>query len=62
MPRNLLTVREASEKLGIHPNTLRRWSNIGAIVAYRIGSRRDRRFKKEDIETFLDDHKDGNSH
>ena len=45
----MLTVGEVSELLHLHPNTIRRWVDEGLIKAYRIGSRRDRRFKREDI-------------
>jgi len=46
----MLTVKEASRLLGIHPNTLRRWSDCGIISAYRIRPRGNRRFKREDID------------
>lgn len=49
----MLTVREVSEILHIHGNTLRRWSDRGIIKAYRIGPRGDRRFKAEDIAGLL---------
>jgi len=49
----MLTPREVAQLLHIHPNTLRRWSNNGRIKAYRITSRGDRRFKREDIASFL---------
>jgi excisionase family DNA binding protein len=49
----LLTVRQTSRLLNVHPNTVRRWSDQGIIKAYRIGSRRDRRFKWEDINRLL---------
>jgi hypothetical protein len=29
------------------------WSKIGVLKAYRIGKRRDYRFKMADVETFL---------
>ncbi|MCX6659385.1 MAG: helix-turn-helix domain-containing protein [Candidatus Bathyarchaeota archaeon] len=45
----MLTVREISRLLHIHPNTVRRWSEQGIIKSYRIGPRGDRRFKWEDI-------------
>ena len=45
----MLTLRQASQLIHVHPNTLRRWGDEGLIKAYRIGSRRDRRFKREDI-------------
>ena len=50
---DMLTVREVSRLLHIHPNTLRRWSNKGIIKAYRITLRGDRRFKREDIARLL---------
>jgi excisionase family DNA binding protein len=49
----LLTVREVARLFHVHPNTLRRWSNDGRIRAYRITSRGDRRFKREEIVRFL---------
>ncbi|MDO9334143.1 MAG: helix-turn-helix domain-containing protein [Dehalococcoidales bacterium] len=49
----LLTIREASQMLNIHINTLRHWSDLGRIRAYRISPRGDRRFKRADIERFL---------
>jgi excisionase family DNA binding protein len=49
----MLTVGEASCLLHVHNNTLRRWNEQGLIKAYRIGARRDRRFKKEDINALL---------
>ncbi|MDY6834967.1 MAG: helix-turn-helix domain-containing protein [Chloroflexota bacterium] len=52
-PERLLTVREASEILSVHPNTVRVWSDDGLLPAYRIGPRRDRRFKLEDVESLL---------
>lgn len=45
----LLTLREASELLKCHPNTLRKWDKKGILVAVRFGERRDRRYRKVDI-------------
>jgi excisionase family DNA binding protein len=53
---SLLTVSEAAEFLHVHANTLRRWSDIGLLVAYRISSRGDRRFFKEDLVRFLSEY------
>jgi excisionase family DNA binding protein len=49
----MLTVMEVAHLLHVHPNTVRLWSKIGVLKAYRIGKRRDYRFNLSDIETFL---------
>ncbi len=49
----MLTVREVSQLLHVHSNTLRRWSDQGIIKAYRIGPRGDRRFRAEDRAVLL---------
>jgi len=48
-----LTLKEASEILKCHPNTLRQWDKKGVLKAVRIGVRRDRRYKKSDIINML---------
>jgi excisionase family DNA binding protein len=50
---NMMTVTEASKILHIHPDTLRRWSDKGAIKSYRVTSRGDRRFTTGNINQFL---------
>ena len=45
----LLTLKEASEILKCHPNTLRQWDRKGILKAVRFGERQDRRYRKEDI-------------
>jgi len=49
----LLTTSDVARLLNVHINTVRRWSNQGILVTYRIGSRGDRRFHREDITSFL---------
>jgi len=44
-----LSVLEASELLGTHPNTIRRWEKQGKIKSVRIGKRKDRRFNKNEL-------------
>jgi excisionase family DNA binding protein len=56
-PQRMLNVNEVAHLLHVHPNTVRLWSRIGALKAYRIGKRRDYRFNLSDVETFL--YKDG---
>ncbi|MFC1901443.1 helix-turn-helix domain-containing protein [Chloroflexota bacterium] len=53
LPQGMLTVAEVSQLLHIHPNTVRTWSDSGLLKAYRLGHRRDRRFRPEDISKFL---------
>jgi excisionase family DNA binding protein len=49
----LLTLSEAAKILKVHPNTLRLWDQKGILKAVRIGIKRTRRYKKEDIEKFI---------
>jgi excisionase family DNA binding protein len=49
----MLTVREVSALLHVHPNTLRRWADKGIIKSFCITTRGDRRFMSRDIERFL---------
>ena len=52
-PKVMLTTGEAARLLGIHVNTVRRWNAKGILKSYRIGPRGDRRFRREDIDSFL---------
>jgi excisionase family DNA binding protein len=49
----LLTVSEASSMLKAHPNSIRRWADMGLLPSYRIGVRGDRRFHYDDVADFL---------
>ena len=49
----MLTTSEVAKILNVHINTVRRWSNQGAIKSYRIGSRGDRRFRKGDVDALF---------
>lgn len=49
----LITLMEASAILKVHPNTLRLWDKKDVLKAIRIGVKRARRYKKEDIEEFI---------
>lgn len=51
--QELLTLKDACEILKVHPNTLRQWDKKGILVAIRIGEKRARRYRKEDIEKFI---------
>jgi len=49
----MLTTSEVARLLNVHINTVRRWSNQGTLKTYRIGARGDRRFRRDDIVSFL---------
>ena len=49
----MLTISDVARLLNVHINTVRRWSNQGILRVYRVGSRGDRRFRQEDIVSFL---------
>ena len=51
----ILNVKEVASLLHIHANTARRWSDQGIIKSYRITRRGDRRFRREDIQKFMDE-------
>ena len=49
----LLSVAQAATLLGVHPNTIRSWTDAGRLTAFRINSRGDRRFRRDDVERIL---------
>ena len=49
----MLRTGDAAQFLGVHVNTVRRWSEKGMLRTYRLGTRSDRRFRREDLEKFL---------
>ena len=49
----MLAPSEVARLLNVHINTVRRWSNQGILMSYRIGSRGDRRFWREAVTSFL---------
>lgn len=51
---NLLTLRQAAALLNVAPLTLRRWDNEGKLSAVHIGSRGDRRYRRADLDAFLE--------
>src|SRR5262245_27047568 len=48
-----LTVTKAAKLLGVHPNTIRAWSDAGRLRYYRINPRGDRRYRMGDLQRFL---------
>lgn len=49
----MLTTSGVAQFLGVHPNTVRHWTKRGILKSYRIGPRGDRRFRREDVDDFL---------
>jgi diguanylate cyclase (GGDEF)-like protein/excisionase family DNA binding protein len=48
-----LSVTKAARLLGVHPNTIRAWSDAGRLRFYRINPRGDRRYRLGDLQRFL---------
>jgi diguanylate cyclase (GGDEF)-like protein len=46
-------VTKAARLLGVHPNTIRAWSDQGRLQYYRINERGDRRYRLADLQRFL---------
>jgi diguanylate cyclase (GGDEF)-like protein/excisionase family DNA binding protein len=49
----LVSVAQAASLLGVHPNTIRAWTDAGRLPAFRINARGDRRFRRGDVERLL---------
>ena len=48
-----LSVTKAARLLGVHPNTIRTWSDAGRLRYFRINPRGDRRYRLGDLQRFL---------
>lgn len=53
--KKLLSISEVSNIFGIHRDTLRNWEKKGLITPLRVGPRKDRKYKPEDIERIAND-------
>ncbi len=49
-----LRTAEAARYLDVHEETMRRWAREGAIPAAKLGNRGGFRFKREDLDRFLE--------
>lgn len=45
----LLDIRAAARFLKVSETSLRRWTNQGRLVCFRVGGRRERRFRRSDL-------------
>lgn len=50
----MLTTRQVADFLQVSVCSVRRWSDRGTLKFYRIGSRGDRRYWREDVLNFLE--------
>jgi len=53
--KTLLSISDVSSIFGIHQDTLRNWEKKGLITPLRVGPRKDRKYKPEDIERIAND-------
>lgn len=51
--KSLLNVKEAAAFFNVSEMTVRRWTNSGALNCYRVGGKRERRFRMQDLQEFL---------
>ncbi len=49
-----LRTPEAARYLGVHIETMRRWAREGTIPAAKLGNRGGFRFRREDLDRFLE--------
>jgi len=49
----LMTLDEAADYLGVAKISLRRWTRDGHLKCVRVGKRRDRRFRRADLDAYL---------
>ena len=52
----LWTLEEVAAYLRVSAATVRRWTNAGTLPCYRLGGRRERRFSREQVMTFVGSH------
>jgi excisionase family DNA binding protein len=55
-PNELLDINQAATLLNVSETSLRRWTNSGRLRCLRVGQRRERRFRREDLFAFLEGH------
>lgn len=53
MPK-LLSIGQVAEIFSIHQDTLRNWEKEGILVPLRVGKRKDRKYRPEDVEAIMD--------
>jgi len=51
----MMTAQQVADFLQVSICSIRRWSDKGALKFYRVGSRGDRRYWREDVLRFLEE-------
>lgn len=51
---DLLNIKQAAKFLNVSEISIRRWTDAGKLACLRIGGRRERRFKQQDLTDFLE--------
>jgi len=54
LENNLLNIKQAAQFLNVSEISIRRWTDAGKLSCLRIGGRRERRFKQQDLTDFLE--------
>ena len=55
----LLDIKQAAALLHVSETSLRRWTNAGRLRSFRVGGRRERRFRRADLLALLEEHPAG---
>lgn len=51
----LLSIGQVAKMFGIHQDTLRNWEKKGVLLPLRVGPRKDRKYRLEDLEKIMGD-------
>lgn len=51
---DLLDIKQAAQFLNVSETSLRRWTNAGRLACLRVGQKRERRFRREDLLAFAE--------
>ena len=51
---DLLDIKQAAQFLNVSETSLRRWTNDGRLACFRVGRKRERRFRRADLVAFLE--------
>lgn len=54
LENDLLNIKQAAQFLNVSEISIRRWTDAGKLSCLRIGGRRERRFKQQDLNDFLE--------